>query len=254
MKFSIITCTWNSAAWLAESIASVDAQRYPHIERVFVDGGSDDGTLDMIRAVPGEVKILEGVRGGIGRAMNEGVRVATGDVFAHLHSDDYYVDGNVLAKVATGLADSRAEWLYGRCKSVIDGRLADNDFVTKRFSWYALIRANIIPHPATFMRRQAFLDLGAFDESLRYAMDYDMWLKMARHHDPVQLDDYLAAFRFHAGSLSTRQARATHAEEWKVRMRHAGHSYVERAEHLARHTVRTMKKSLKPQSRGGFRA
>lgn len=242
MKFSIITCTWNSAEWLAESIASVDAQQDVEIERVFVDGGSDDGTLDMIAAVGGDVKVLNNVRGGISHAMNEGVRVASGDVIAHLHSDDFYIDGTVLRQVRDGLLGTPgAKWLYGRCKSVIDGKLTDNDFETKPFSWEHLIRGNIIPHPATFIDRKTFLELGGFSTRLKYVMDYDLWLRLARRHTPVQTDAYLAAFRFHEGSLSSTNIWACHAECLKVRLDYVGSNPVARLEHRARHAWRSLR-------------
>ena len=254
MKISIITCTWNSEPWLAESIASVAVQDYQDIEKVFVDGGSTDGTIDRIKSVAGNVRLVEGIRGGISRAMNEGVKVATGDVIAHLHSDDLYIGHDVLSKVAANFLKSESEWLYGRLKTIENGHIRENDFETRPYSWAALIRRNIVPHPATFMRRKSFLELGGFDETLRYAMDYDLWLKAAKRGAPIQLHDYLSAFRFHDRSLSTTNARATHAEEWKVRMRHAEPGMIEYGEHLARHAVRKLKLSLRPQSRGGFRA
>src|SRR4051812_46578480 len=113
LTFSIITCTWNSAAYLPESIASVLAQTYPRIEYIFVDGGSTDGTLDQIRALKRPYRLLENVRGGVSRAMNEGMRVATGDVIAHLHSDDYYLEPDVLATVARQMEASGKNWLFG---------------------------------------------------------------------------------------------------------------------------------------------
>jgi glycosyltransferase involved in cell wall biosynthesis len=255
MKLSIVTCTWNSEPWLAESIASVARQDFPHVEKIFVDGGSTDGTLDRIAAVPGDVKVLHNVRGGISRAMNAGVAVATGDIIAHMHSDDFYLGSDVFCRVAAAFdAQHDAEWLYGRCKTVERGALVENNYEFKSYSWDALIRRNIVPHQSTFMRRSAFNALGGFDETLRYAMDYDLWLKAAKRGAPIQLFDYLAAFRFHGGSLSTTQARQTHAEEWRVRMRHAGSGPSERLEHLARHAVRKIKLSLRSQASGGFRS
>src|SRR5438309_10814003 len=100
MKFSIITCTWNSEPYLEQSIASVLAQDYTDIEYIFVDGGSTDGTLERIQAVPRPVRLLENVRGGRTRAMNEGIAAATGDVIAHMHGDDTYLNHRVLSIVA----------------------------------------------------------------------------------------------------------------------------------------------------------
>ncbi len=247
MKFSIITCTWNSEQWLPDSIASVDAQQDADIERIFVDGGSTDRTLDIIAGVKGQVKLVRDVRNGISNAMNEGVKAATGDVIAHLHSDDIYVDGSVLTKVRVGLERvPSARWLYGRCRSIVQGELIDNSYETKPFSWPNLIRGNIIPHPATFIRRDLFNEIGGFSTQLKYVMDYDLWLRLGRRHVPVQLDDYLAAFRFHEGSLSTRNLWQCHAECQRVRMEYASRNPVERLEHHVRHVWRSVRLAADP--------
>lgn len=242
MKLSIITCTWNSASWLAQSIASVDAQSGVQIERIFVDGGSTDGTLEMIEAVKGDVKVLRNVGGGIARAMNAGAEAATGDVIAHLHSDDIYLGTDTLARIArTFDANPGAQWVVGRCASLIDGQLHENHYATKPYSWGALIRLNIIPHPSTFVRRAFFKASGGFSPSLKYAMDYDLWLRMARASAPIQIPEYVAAFRFHGESLSTANPWPSHRECLKVRLRHASESPVERVEHLARFAVRGLR-------------
>lgn len=242
VKFSIITCTWNSADWLAESIASVDAQSDVQIERIFVDGGSTDRTLEMIEKVPGDVKVLRNVGGGIARAMNAGVEAATGEVIAHLHSDDTYLGTDALATVERAfVANPDAQWVVGRCASLIDGELQANRFATRPYNWGALIRLNIIPHPSTFVRREFFKASGGFSPSLKYAMDYDLWLRFARASAPVQIPDYVAAFRFHGQSVSTANPWPCHRECLQVRLHHASRNPVERLEHLARFTVRGLR-------------
>jgi GT2 family glycosyltransferase len=246
MKVSIITCTWNSEPWLRECIDSVRAQDHPDIEQVFVDGGSNDGTLERIQALDGDVKLLTGIRGGISRAMNMGARAASGDLIAHLHSDDFYAHAGAVSAVVRAFEQRPdAQWLYGRCKSVIDGEAREDDFVPKRFSWDELIRGNLVPHPATFLRRSAFLAAGGFDESIKYTMDYDLWLRLAKIGPPIQLDEYLAAFRYHDGSLSTSNVWACHNECLRVRLKHAGPDRFERLEHYARHVVRAGKMVVK---------
>jgi glycosyltransferase involved in cell wall biosynthesis len=240
LTFSIITCTWNSAAFLGDSIASVLAQDYPHIEYIFVDGGSTDGTLEQIRALKRPYRLLENVRGGVSRAMNEGTRVATGDVVAHIHSDDYYLHPCVLSTVARHLESSGRGWLFGRTMALIDGQLHPDNYVSPRFSFANLLKGNFVPHPATFVHRDLMLRAGCFDTNLKYAMDYDLWLKISSLSDPVQLDEPLAAFREHEGSLSssTRTRLAAMAEDLRVRMAYASPNPVARLEHYARYFVR----------------
>jgi GT2 family glycosyltransferase len=233
-----VTCTWNSEPYLVKSIESVLAQDHPHIEYIFVDGGSTDGTLDHIKSLKRPYRLLEGVRGGISRAMNEGIRVATGDVVAHLHSDDYYLHPRVLSNVAKHLQNSDKNWLFGRIMRDVDGELLREKFVSPRYSQSRLLRTNFIPHPATFVRRELLQQAGGFDTKLKYAMDYDLWLKLAKLGDPVQLDEPLAAFREHQGSLSTRDRLPALEEDFRVRLAHAGMNPVTRAVHYARFFVR----------------
>ena len=249
LTFSIITCTWNSAAYLDQTISSVLFQDYPHVEYIFVDGGSTDETLEKIRALQRPYRLLENIRGGISHAMNEGLRVATGDIIAHLHSDDYYLAPDVLSKVAKLFESTECSWLFGRTMRDRGGKLYPEGYVAPRYSYSALLRRNFIPHPPAFVRRELMLRVGGFDEKLIYAMDYDMWLKLGRLADPVQLDEPLAAFREHLGSLSTRNHIAAMKEDFRVRLAHAGMNPLARAEHYARYLVRLMR-ALQDNSKG----
>lgn len=238
IRFSVITCTWNSAAYLGQSIDSVLAQDWPEIEYIFVDGGSTDGTLEMIRAIPRQVKLIENVRGGISRAMNAGIAAATGEVIAHLHSDDYYAHPQVLSHVAQALEQTGAAWLFGRCLSDMEGERVPENYVIPRYSYRRLLKGNFIPHPATFVRKSLFDRAGSFDETIKYAMDYDLWLRLGRLADPVQLDEHLAVFRRHTGSLSTANRMASLEDDFRIRMQYAGNRLWTIAYHWAHYLVR----------------
>ncbi len=242
--FSIITCTWNSEPWLAQSIASVLRQKDVEIDYIFVDGGSNDGTLERIRALDRPYTLIEDVRGGISRAMNAGIEAAHGDIVAHLHSDDFYLRDDVLHTVATQFADSGCRWLFGRTMRCIDGRLVPEGFVAPRYSRRQLLQGNFIPHPATFVARELMWRAGGFDTRYKYAMDYDLWLRLSCIADPLQMDRPLAAFREHEGSLSTRERSAAMLEDLQVRMAHTGFHPVRRFEHLLRYLVRRQRARL----------
>lgn len=250
--FSIITCTLNSARWIDESIRSVLSQREVSIDYIFVDGGSTDGTLDKIRAIPRKITLIRNRRLGISDAMNAGMDAARGDIIAHLHSDDFYLHPEVLASVSRAFADSGREWLFGRTMRAIHGALLPENYTAPRYSRSQLLRGNFIPHPSTFVRRELLKKAGGFDTRLRYAMDYDLWLRLSILSEPLQVDSALTAFREHDGSLSTRHRIAAMEEDLAVRLRHTGLRPLQRLLHQARFYVRK-KRVLRQLNHGNLK-
>ncbi len=241
MKFSIITCTLNSLPWLDACIASVLMQREVSFELVFVDGGSTDGSLDRIGALGDgrhPLTVLRDVGGGVARAMNAGLAVARGDIVAYLHADDFYLRDDVLATVARAFDASACRWLFGRTLRALGDRLEPEGWRAPPYSRERLLRGNFIPHPATFVERRLMLEAGGFDTQWRYAMDYDLWLRLSRIAEPLQLSQPLTAFREHDGSLSTRERSRAMREDLSVRLAHTGPNPLRRAAHLARHVAR----------------
>ena len=208
-------------AFLPETIRSVQMQSGADYEHIFVDGDSTDGTLEYLKTLPGNKLIVEGVGGGIARAMNEGIRVATGDVIAHMHSDDYYLGPQVFSKVLSVFEQTGCQWLFGRIMSDNDGVIAPESYAVPRYSYKRFQGRNFIPHPATFIRRKVFDECGVFSETLRYAMDYELFLRIAKRYEPQQLDEHLAAFRRHDGSATQANFMKSLAEDFEVRRMHA---------------------------------
>jgi glycosyltransferase involved in cell wall biosynthesis len=222
MRFSIISCTWNSEPYLAQSIASVLAQDYPDIEYIFVDGGSTDGTLERIRSIPRPVKLIEDTRGGISRAMNRGIEAASGDVIAHLHGDDYYLHPRVLSMVAQALASSARSWAIGITVADRGGEIERPPARRFPYSYFNFLACRFtIGHPATFVSRAVWQRSGGFDETLSYAMDMDLWLRIGRQFDPVILEAPLAAFRLHDASRSNANGLASVDEHIRLRLKYA---------------------------------
>ena len=253
LKISIVTCTWNSEPYLQQSIESVLGQDYPDIEQIFVDGGSTDGTLERIQSLSGHVKYVTDITGGISHAMNIGVEMASGDVIAHLHSDDYYAHPQVFSNVATVMQETGTEWLFGRCLTDIDGLLVPEGYTIPHYSYQRLLKGNFIPHPATFVKKALFDRAGVFDTSIRYAMDYDLWLRLGKLAEPTQMDEHLAVFRHHAGSLSSSNPMASFKNDFAVRMKYAAKTPWSLAYHWAHYLVRhsRINRQLAAEARGG---
>jgi len=238
LVFSIITCCWNSEPYIRQSVESVLAQDYPHIEYIFVDGGSTDGTLEQIQAIDRPKRILTNVRGGITKAMNEGIRQSTGHIVAHLHADDYYLRPDVLSGVAKIFEESNAGWVFGRNFRDSTGTPQPENWAVPRYSYTRLLKGNFIPHESTFVRRELILRAGMFSERWKYGMDYDMWLKLGKLAEPVQMDTALSVFREHPQSFSTANAYAAFEEDYRIRMSHVGKSPLAWMYHYAHYWVR----------------
>ncbi len=241
MRFSVITCTLNSLPWLDACIASVLMQRATSFELVFVDGGSTDGSLERITALDDgqrQIIVLRDVRGGVTRAMNAGLAAARGDIVAFLHADDFYLHDDVLATVARAFDASGCRWLFGRTLRAIDDKLEPEGWQAPRYSRTRLLHGNFIPHPATFVKRDLLWEAGGFDPQWRYAMDYDLWLRLSCITPPLQLTQPLTAFREHAGSLSTRERRQAMREDLRVRLHHTQAQPAAQLLHVLRYMVR----------------
>lgn len=225
-------------ATLRQTVASVVAQVGVGVEHVFVDGGSDDGTLAYIGTLDHGVRVVRDEGRGIAAAMNLGAAAARGRYVCHLHSDDYFLHPQVLRRVAAHFEQSGAQWLFGRILSDIDGALVPEQYRVPEYSYQRLLRRNFIPHPATFVRREVFERCGGFDEQYRFAMDYDFFLRIARVHPPLALREAFSVFRRHDGSTTQRNRLRSFEEDHAVRLRHIGPGRLARLPHQLRYLVR----------------
>jgi len=221
LKLSIITITRNSERYLRETIESVISQDYQDIEYIIIDGESTDGTLDIIKgyaAMDGRIRWISEPDRGISDAMNKGIRLAAGDVVAHIHSDDYYAGNDVFSSVATAFrVHPEALWLTGG-EYVVDERgVILREIRVRRYGYRKLIRCNFILHPATFVRSEGFRRAGLFDVDRSYAMDYDLWLRLGALGAPIAVDRPLACFRLHEGSVSSAQTERAFDEALEIR-------------------------------------
>lgn len=205
---TIVTPTFNAVGTIEETFASLDAQGV-QFEHVVIDGGSSDGTVELLeaRAAQGLLRFVSEPDDGLSDAFNKGLAMATGDIVGWLNADDLYEPGT-LAAVQPAFGPD-VEWLTGECRIIgADGAesrravTAYKNFLLHRWSPGLYLTNNFISSPATFVRRTVALELGGLDTRFKYSADYDLWLKFARRSKPVVLRQTLASFRMGEGSLS----------------------------------------------------
>jgi glycosyltransferase involved in cell wall biosynthesis len=216
---SVITCTRNSARYLEEAIESVFAQLYPRLDYWVVDGGSTDETLEVLRRYDGRLRWVSEPDRGIADAMNKGIRLSSGEIVAHLHSDDLLCAGALDRVAELFEAHPEAGWLIGNYTEIDQhGRLI-RTLALPPYDYNLLRRWNFIGHQATFVRRRQFEAAGLFNPALRFAMDYDLWLRLGRLGPPLQVEEVLASMRFHPGGLTAAHIFGSLADEYAVRRR-----------------------------------
>lgn len=185
IKISLITVVLNSASTIEDCLKSVRSQTYRDIEHIVIDGGSSDGTLDILERYHDGLAVLEsGPDAGIYDALNKGFSMASGEVVGILHSDDLLADESVLEAVAGIMPRNGSDSCYGDL-IYVDRQRPDKivrywragDFRREKFEW-----GWMPPHPTFFARRAVYEKYGCFDLAFPMAADYELMLRLLYRH------------------------------------------------------------------------
>jgi glycosyltransferase involved in cell wall biosynthesis len=175
---SILTPSFQQAPWLADNLRSVACQTYPDIEHIVMDGGSTDGSVDILRAAGDAVTWRSEPDAGQADAINTAFRASSGEIIGWINSDDAYFDCGVVADVvAHFVAHPEIDVVFGHAAQVSeDGTIIWMIWVP-RFSHRLLRIVNFIGQPVAFIRRTALTE-PMLDASYDFAMDYELWLRL----------------------------------------------------------------------------
>lgn len=222
---SIVTPSLDQGQFIEEAIRSVLDQDYPHIEHIVVDGGSTDSTLECLRRYPHLVWMSER-DDGQADAVNKGFALARGTVFGWLNADDFYLPQTVSTAVAA-LRESGAGLVHGAWRQVDE----TGAIIRERIPVYAYDRdaqlnvRNGVCQPGAFFTRDAFESVGGLDASYRYAMDYELWLKLGGRFPVTDVDDVLGAYRLHPASKTVSETSGFWAETIRASRAHGGRRF-----------------------------
>jgi len=187
---SIITPSYNQVQYLEATIESVLAQGYPNIEYLIVDGGSDDGSVDIIRKYQEQISwwVSEPDQGQTD-AINKGFSQATGQIFAWINSDDTYQPGAISQAVDFLSTHPEVGLVYGDVNFIDSSGQVIGTFNAQQTSYNRLRRGGVyIPQQAAFWRADLWHQVAPLDPSFFFALDYDLWVRLARvtkiHYTP----------------------------------------------------------------------
>ncbi len=200
MLVSIITPSYNQARYLEETMRSVLEQDYPHIEYIVVDGGSTDGSREIIQKYADRLAwwVSEKDRGQTD-AINKGFARARGEVLAWLNSDDTYQPGAIREAVEFLRQNPQVGLVYGDANYIDEHGRVIGRFPAAQTDYRRLRQGYVhIPQQSAFFRADLWRKVGPLDDSFYFAMDYDLWVRLAREAPIVYLPRLWANFRLHS--------------------------------------------------------
>lgn len=220
---SILTPSYNHGAFIEQTIRSVLDQEFP-VEYLVMDGGSTDGTVDVLRRYEGRLRYVSERDGGQAAALNAGFRRTSGEIIGWINSDDYYAPGAFAEVMQVFATRPEVRWLYGRCPIVDRAGHESRSFVTaykefwmRRYRYERLLIENFINQPTVFFRRALLDEMSAggppLDERMHNAFDYHLFLRMAGRARPFFVDRVLAYFRVYADAKTSSTFARSFREE-----------------------------------------
>ncbi len=206
-SIAVVTPTLNQAGFIRATLDSVLSQGYDGLEYLVMDGGSTDGTLEILKSYAGSLTYRSGPDRGQTDAINTGWQNTGGEIISWLNSDDLYRPGALRQVGAFFAAHPEIDLVYGDCDLIDSAGHVLQPYPTRPYDYLNLLRGavNYLPQPATFLRRRVLETEGGLDDSLNYLMDFDYWLRAGLHHRAAYLPACLAALRFHNAAKSVAQ-------------------------------------------------
>lgn len=217
---SIVTPCLNSGRYIEETIRSVLNQDYPSIEYLVMDGGSGDGTHEILERYRGRLQYFSAPDDGQAAAINRGFQLSRGEIFAFLNADDTYLPGAVRAAVRSLAEHPDMGVVYGEAYHVSESGQTIGRYPTRAFDPEHLRQQCFICQPAAFLRRGVFEAAGMLDPTLQFALDYDLWIRIARRWPMLKIDPYLATSRMHTSNKTLGQLPGVFQEVFSVFRRH----------------------------------
>jgi glycosyltransferase involved in cell wall biosynthesis len=205
-RISIVTPSYNQAQFVEWTVRSVFDQRYPDLEYIFMDGGSNDGTVERLAPYRARFAHFQSARDdGQSAAIAAGFERATGDILGYLNSDDVLLPGTLNFVADYFERHPEVDFIYGHRAIIDEGNVVRGHWILPRHSTFLMRRWDLIPQESCFWRRSLFERGGNVDPRMRFAMDYDLFVRYMSTGIFRRVARFLAAFRIHGASKTSSQ-------------------------------------------------
>ncbi len=214
LRFSVITPSFCQGRFIERTIQSVLAQGLSpeEYEYVVCDGGSQDETLDILKRYESQIRWISEPDKGQADAVNKGIAMTNGDIIAWINSDDVYYPGAFEAVRAVFEAYPEVQAVYGDADHIDERDRRIEAYPTTSWDYELLKEYCYLCQPSVFFRRRLVKELGTLDDSLRYCMDYELWLRYGHHYPFYYLCEKLAGSRLYRSNKTLSQRVAVHQE------------------------------------------
>jgi glycosyltransferase involved in cell wall biosynthesis len=221
-KISIVTPSYNQAQFLERTILSVLNQNYPNLEYIIIDGGSMDGSVEIIKKYEKYLTYWISEKDkGQSHAINKGFQKSTGEILAWLNSDDTYLPEALYKVVKSFEQNPEADLIFGNIYFINENGKEIGELRFTRFDFDTLIyEGGNLHQTGTFWTRNIYKRVGGINPNYKFCMDYDFFCKVAEMGRLFYIKDYFANFRIHTNAKSSTINTIGHKEHKEIMMRY----------------------------------
>lgn len=217
-KISIVTPSYNQAAFLERTILSVLNQNYPNLEYIIIDGGSQDGSVEIIKKYEKYLSYwVSEPDNGQANALNKGFRIASGELVGWQNSDDIFLPSSFINVANAYLKNKKFDLFFGNILFLNEFDEVINDLRFVPFNYYSLLyEGTVLSNQAAFWKRELFEKYGFFNERYQFCMDYEFWVRIGKDSKFYFIHKHLGGFRLHQTSKTTTIAESGLQEHYSI--------------------------------------
>lgn len=224
-RISVIIPSFNKVNYIRKTLNSIFKQNYPNLELIIQDGGSTDGTLDIIKEFSKKHSIIWQSRKDKGQldAINIGFRKATGEILSFINADDCYTPKAFKMISQKYLDEPNGRWFAGQGilvnrddKEIAKWVTLYKNILLRLSSYNVLLSTNYLIQPSVFITKNTYQKYGPFTGTTNFIMEYELWLKIGRDSMPVVINEVISSFRIEPSTKTKNMSKGLLSEDWKI--------------------------------------